>query len=141
MVREIVKDKEILKQPCEKVEKGEDVLYIIQDLIDTAEIYKDKCIGLAANQIGYNKRIVLIKNGASWVHFINPVICENRKHGKCISEEGCLSLDGVRTVPRWNRVTLRYRDDKGDIKVLKDLRRPYSIVLQHEVDHLNGILI
>jgi peptide deformylase len=117
---------------------------IIQDLKDTAEAHKENCLGLAANQIGYNKKVILVKDGDSWTYFINPVISldnRDKRAGKFMSEEGCLSLEGTRTVERWNRITLRSRGIHGNIQELKHISKPYSVILQHETDHTNGIII
>ena len=92
MVKEIVKDVEALSKPLEKATK--DDLYIIRDLIDTAKAH-DNCLGLTANQIGYTKRIILVKNGESWKPSINPIIVKKSRE-TYIAEEGCLSLDGER---------------------------------------------
>jgi peptide deformylase len=102
MVKDIVKDTDFLSKKCNIAswKKDQD---IITDLIDTAEQYRDTCLGLASNQIGYNKRIVVIKNGSSWRVMINPVI---RRHSRNMHEshEGCLSLEGVRDVMRYDWV-------------------------------------
>jgi peptide deformylase len=140
MVKDIVKDEDVLSQKCERVNAKEDISQIVQDLIDTAEFYKERCIGLAANQIGYHKRVIVVRSGNSWEVFVNPVVMGDKLRGKFESEEECLSLDGSRTVTRYNRITFLYQDLKGKSQKIS-CRKPYSVVLQHETDHTNGILI
>lgn len=141
MVREIVKDTEFLSQKCIKVEKGEDISEIIQDLKDTAEAHREAgCLGLAANQIGYSKRVIIVLMDNVWKIFINPVVMGSKRYAKIDSKESCLSLEGERVVKRYRYITLVYDDVRG-IKYKVDFARPDSIVLQHETDHTNGILI
>lgn len=139
MVKEIVKDVELLQKKCIKVNNIADDLYIIQDLIDTAEFHKSNCLGLAANQIGYHKRIVIIKDGDGWLPLINPAIFY-RSTGRHDSEEGCLSLEGTRMVARHNRVSVMYQNKRGKWIKLQ-LKGLAADVIQHETDHLEGILI
>jgi peptide deformylase len=143
MVKDIVKDTDFLSKKCNIAswKKDQD---IITDLIDTAEQYRDTCLGLASNQIGYNKRIVVIKNGSSWRVMINPVI---RRHSRNMHEshEGCLSLEGIRDVMRYDWVEVTYQDQKGkmhtDCFVNEYTNTRYSDVSQHEIGHLDGQLI
>jgi peptide deformylase len=143
MVKEIVKDVDELKIPCSKITDADFVLVqqIIVDLTDTAEAYKDRCIGLAANQIGYNKRVILILAKDQWIPLINPVLMPNRKKGKHSSEEGCLSLDGIRTVERFNSVNIVFKDTDNKIHKLNNVFGLIGEIIQHECDHLDGILI
>lgn len=140
MVREIVKDEKILKHKCLTVLRGDkEVDTIIQDLIDTANFYKDECIGLTANQIGYCKCIFIIKYENKWLPMINAAFLPaDRK--KFISEEGCLSLEGVRKIERYRSITVMYQNSK-----LKFLRLGLSglpaVIAQHEIGHTNGQLI
>lgn len=144
MVREIVKDTEALSQKCEKITDIRKAREIVKDLIDTAthnnEVNEKKCCGLAANQIGENVRVIIAQmpNGA-FMPFINPVIVDHSK-STVMSTEGCMSLDGERTVERYERIAVMAQDMSG-----KFHRRVYggftAIELQHEIDHTNGILI
>jgi len=140
MVKEIVKDPEILKIPCSTVlEDDPELNTIIQDLIDTANAYKDECIGLAANQIGYNKRVIIIRNKDSWLPFINPRIIK-REGRKFKSSEKCLSFDDERVVTRNSTITIMFQDQKGKY-IKRKIGLPLSIVFQHEIGHLDGELI
>ena len=147
MIKDIVKDEKELSAPCEKFKKEDirEIEKITKDLIDTATYYaendKNGCVGLAANQIGYNRRIIIVnKQDGDWEVFVNPVI--SNKYGKpFISEEGCLSLEGIREAKRYKVIDLLYRDPKT-FKI-KSLRASggTAVIIQHEVDHVNGILI
>lgn len=138
MVKEIVKDETILTQKSEQV-NFEDAQHIIVDLLDTANEHIDHCAGLAAPQIGVNKRVVVIRNGDTFHPMINPAII--KKSGKrFINSEGCLSLDGIRSVERTTSVLVSYMDKSGK-RLTKTFNGMPAIIIQHEVDHLNGILI
>jgi peptide deformylase len=140
MIREIVKDEEVLKQKCISVLKGdEEINTIIQDLIDTANFHEDNCIGLTANQIGYNKRIFIIRYENKWLPMVNADFLPlSRK--KFISEEGCLSLEGLRKVERYYTINVMYQNAK-----LKPLRLRLSgipaVIVQHEIGHTKGQLV
>ena len=138
MIKDIVKDETILTQKSEQV-NFEDAQHIIVDLLDTANEHIDHCAGLAAPQIGVNKRVVVIRNGDTFHPMINPVII--KKSGKrFINSEGCLSLDGIRSVERSTSVLVSYIDKSGK-RLTKTFNGMPAIIIQHEVDHLNGILI
>lgn len=143
MVQEIILDQSILSKKCEKVKKGEDVSKIIKDLIDTGNKYNEigiGCVGISANQIGYNKRIIAIsKKDGKWGIFINPSIV-SIKRDKFVSEEGCLSIEGTREVKRYNYIELVYYDKNFKIKKLM-MKNNTAVIAQHLVDHLNGILV
>lgn len=144
MVREIVKDTEALSQKCAKITDIRKARDIVKDMIDTAlhnnETNDKKCCGLAANQIGENVRVIIAQmpNG-TFVPFINPVIMDHSKE-MVESTEGCMSLDGERTVQRYKAITIMAQDLSG-----RWYKRSYggftAIELQHEIDHTNGILI
>lgn len=143
MIRDIVKDTEVLQRPCSLVVKSniKEAADLIQNMKDTAEFYKESkgCVGLAANQVGSNLRVILVRGQDNWTVMINPSVT---RHGKesIMSEEGCLSLEGVRTVKRWNTVEVVYFDTK--LRVRKQVFTGFSAtVVQHEIDHLNGKLI
>lgn len=138
MIKDIVKDTEILSQKSERFEFGKDD-YLIQDMIDTAEHHKDHCVGLACIQIGVPKRIILVKQNDKFVHFINPIITQ-RSNQTYIAKERCLSLDGEREVKRHKVVKVIYttKDKKAKCMAFSGF---VAQVIQHEIDHLNGILI
>lgn len=138
MIKEIVKDEAILTQKSETVSM-EEAKEIIADLLDTAKAHIDNCAGLAAPQIGVNKRVVVVRNGDSFFPMVNPVVV--KKTGKkFLNHEGCLSLDGIRAVERYASVLVNYTDGKGK-RQTKTYNGTLAIVIQHETDHLNGVLI
>lgn len=150
MVREIVKDTEKLQEKCKTVKKVKDVRELIQDLRDTAEFHEeqDNCVGLAANQVGGDKRVIIVRvhphgnyntEKLFWMPMINPVIT-NKSKTTIDSEEGCLSLEGVRTVKRYQSVEVMFTDVNGKIQRVEFYGFEACIV-QHEIDHLNGKLI
>ena len=138
MVKEIVKDVDILLQTSERFEFDSDE-YLIQDMLDTAEYHKDKCIGLAAVQIGVLKRIIVVYMGGKFVPFINPVIIQ-KSRGTYIAKEGCLSLSYGGEVRRHDSIKVAYTTRNGQTKV-QTFRGLTAQIIQHEVDHLNGKLI
>lgn len=136
MVREIIRDPLILAKPAEPA-AGMDA-FVARDLLDTLEANKDRCVGMAANMIGVSKRIIAIRDRAVMFVMYNPVII--RKEGAFETEEGCLSLDGTRRATRYHRITVAYQDQL--------LRKKIGVyegwvaeIIQHEVDHCDGILI
>lgn len=143
MIKPIITDKTILAIPSKPVETiDEEVLAIIQDLQDTAAYHaktKIGCAGLAANQISHLYRIVLIWN-KEWIVMINPVW--KVRDGKTgLSHEGCLSRPGVNAkIKRHKRITVWYEDETGEKHMQKIANWPARVV-QHEVDHLDGIFI
>lgn len=143
MIREIIKDPSILTQKSEPFIFGQDD-HIIQDMLDTANACKDNCAGLAAVQIGYHKRAILIKFDFPYKEdefrvFINPTIIK-KNGGTYAVKEGCLSLDGARVVNRHRAILVSYMNENGK-KFVKEFKGYIAQIIQHEVDHLNGVLI
>lgn len=138
MIKEIVKDEEILTQKSEQA-TVEEAQEIITDLLDTAYHHIDTCAGLAAPQIGVNKRVIVVRNGNTFFPMVNPVIV--KKNGKkFVNTEGCLSLDGLRNVERYSTVLVAYTDRNGK-RITTTFNGTLAVIVQHEVDHLNGKLI
>ena len=138
MIKEIVKDESVLTMKSEAVTMDE-AKEIITDLLDTARAHIDECAGLAAPQIGVNKRVVVVRSGDSFFPMVNPIVV--RKIGKkFVNHEGCLSLEGIRTVERFPSVLVNYLDKNGK-RLTKTFNGTVAIIVQHETDHLNGILI
>ena len=138
MIKEIVKDEKILTQQSEKAEL-EEAQEIITDLLDTATYHLDNCAGLAAPQIGVLKRVIVVRNGNTFFPMVNPVIV--KKNGKkFVNTEGCLSLDGLRNVERYSTILVWYMDKSGKF-ITKTFNGTLAVIIQHEVDHLNGKLI
>jgi peptide deformylase len=138
MIKEIVKDIKVLQQKSEKFEFGKDE-YLIQDMIDTAEYHKERCVGLACIQIGTPKRVILVRFGDRFIPFINPIILQKSRE-KYTTTEGCLSLDGEREVCRHKTIKVGYttQNKKTKLEVFSGF---IAEIIQHECDHLNGILI
>lgn len=136
MVREIMHDVLFLNQPSEMA-TAEDVA-VAQDLVDTLTANADACVGMAANMIGVHKRIIVFDAGDGPVVMYNPVIL--KKTDSYRTEEGCLSLSGVRQTIRWKKIKVEYRDE-----AFRPRCRTYTDwaaqIIQHEIDHCNGILI
>ena len=138
MVKDIIKDPSILTQKSEHFILGQDD-HIIQDMLDTANAHKENCAGLAAIQIGEPKGVILVRQGDKFIPFINPMIIKmgNKTY---VAEEGCLSLDGKKSVKRHASVMVVWTDLRGK-RVAKTFSGYTAQILQHEIDHLNGILI
>ena len=136
MVREIVHDPVFLSQPS--VTATEEDLRIAQDLIDTLKANMDCCVGMAANMIGKRKRIIAVANGSMAVVMLNPKILAG--YGEYETEEGCLSLEGKRTAKRYRSIRFSWQDMqlKEHIGTLDGFQ---AQIVQHEIDHCNGILI
>ena len=136
MVREIVRDPIFLAQRAKPAGAGD--IDVVRDLRDTLAANIDRCVGMAANMIGKNVAIITIFEGGAIMVMLNPEIVE--KSGEYETEEGCLSLSGVRKAKRFREITVRYQDAKWNRRVRRLSGFPAPIV-QHEVDHLNGVLI
>lgn len=136
MIRQIVKDALFLAAPS--VEATADDAAVAKDLEDTLRANAESCVGLAANMIGVRKRVIAVSLGFSILTMYNPVIVS--KAEPYDTEEGCLSLPGTRRAKRYGKITVEYRD-----RSFKKQRGEFSgfvaQIIQHETDHLNGILI
>jgi len=136
MIRPIVRDIIFLGQKSEEATKQD--MSVGQDLQDTLKANQDRCVGMAANMIGAKKRIIIVNMGFVNVVMYNPVIV--KKDSPYETEEGCLSLEGVRKTTRYQNIEVEYLDSSW-----KKQRQKYSgwtaQIIQHEVDHLNGIII
>ena len=136
MIKAIVKDQFFLRQKSEPATRED--LPAAEDLQDTLNANRDRCVGMAANMIGVRKRIIIVNTGAGNEVMFNPVIV--RKNGKFETEEGCLSLPGTRKTLRYQEILVEYQD-----KAWRKRRKQFSgwtaQIIQHECDHLEGILI
>ena len=136
MNRPIVKDTFFLSQKSTPATKQD--LSVGQDLLDTLRANQDRCVGMAANMIGVKKRIIIVNMGFLNMVMYNPVIV--RKDSPYETEEGCLSLTGVRKTTRYQNIEVEYFDGSW-----KKHRQAYSgwtaQIIQHECDHLEGIII
>lgn len=136
MVKEIVKDVMFLSQKAEKATEKDK--YIATDLLDTLKANKDRCVGLAANMIGYNKAIICVSGGLYDFVMINPII--TNKSGEYQTEEGCLSLIGERKCKRYKEIEVDYLDMNFN-KQHGKYTEFVAEIIQHEIDHTNGIII
>ena len=136
MIRNIVKDVLFLEQKSEPATK-EDV-EVINDLIDTLRANLDHCVGMAANMIGVKKRILVFSVGNIIVPMVNPIILKKEKPYE--AEESCLSLDGFRKTTRYETIEVEYLDK--NFKKQKQIFTGFTAqIIQHEVDHFEGIII
>lgn len=136
MVREICRDKEFLSQKSE-IACIED-LPVAQDLLDTLKVHKDECVGMAANMIGVNKRIIVFDDDGSYTVMFNPQIV--KKSEPFDTEEKCLSLLGSRKTKRWKSIKVQYQNEKLQTR-LKTYKGWTAQIIQHEIDHCDGIII
>lgn len=136
MVREINRDVILLGRSSAMATEAD--LSIGEDLRDTLEAHKDGCVGMAANMIGELKRIIAFYDGDTICVFYNPILL--KKEGPYDTEEGCLSLDGVRGTKRYKRIKVQYQNDRMQIRQ-KTYTGWTAQIIQHEMDHLDGILI
>ena len=136
MIRPVVKDVLFLGQKSEPATK--DDISIIDDLMDTLEANLEHCVGMAANMIGVKKRIIVFTIGDFIVPMVNPIIVSKEKFYE--TEESCLSLSGFRKTKRYETIEVEYLD--RDFKKHKDTFTGFTAqIIQHEIDHCNGIII
>lgn len=138
MIKEIVKDIEFLQQVSERADINTDK-QLFADLIDTAKANSPNCVGLAAPQIGVLKKAIVVMTNAGWRVLVNPTIIARSKD-TYIATEGCLSLDGKRNVKRYRWIKVAYQQPNGETRVMNCLGFLAEII-QHECDHLRGVLI
>lgn len=136
MIREICKDEAFLGQRAEPATPED--LQIAADLLETLEYHKSGCVGMAANMIGVNKRIIAFDNGGAYMVMFNPEIV--KKSGPYAAEEGCLSLAGVRPVRRWHSIKVRWQNGQFQER-FKTFTGWTAQIIQHEIDHCEGIII
>ena len=136
MQQKIVKDVLFLQQKSELATKLD--LYLAQDLQDTLLAHQENCVGLAANMIGVRKRVIIFQYGLVPVVMFNPVLLS--KSSPYQAEEGCLSLSGSRSTTRYQEITVEYLDRHWERQNMTLNGLPAQIC-QHELDHLEGILI
>ena len=136
MVREIIHDPIFLSRKSTEAAAAD--LSIAEDLADTLRANLDRCVGMAANMIGRRKRIIVIANGPVIVTMLNPKILD--RSGPYETEEGCLSLAGSRKTKRYRTIRLSWQDTqmKTHVSVLEGFQ---AQIVQHEIDHCDGILI
>ena len=136
MIRPIVHDPFFLAQRSEPATEAD--RQVITDLVDTLRAHLDRCVGMAANMIGERKRVIALCNGPMQMVMINPQI--TAKSGPYEAEEGCLSLTGVRKTKRYQTITVQYQDQLFQPRTGVFTGFTAQII-QHEIDHCDGILI
>ncbi len=136
MIRPIMKDMFFLSRPS--VPATADDLSVADDLLDTLAFHREGCVGMAANMIGVAKRIIAFDNGGEYMVMFNPVIV--KKTGPYETEEGCLSLEGRRKTKRWQSIKVQYQTREFQTR-LKTFTGWTAQIIQHELDHLEGIII
>ena len=136
MVQDIMRDETFLSQKAEPATLED--LPVAQDLLDTLTAHKDGCVGMAANMIGVCKRIIVFDNEGKYMVMLNPEII--KKSGPYETEEDCLSLTGTRKASRWKSIKVQYQNEKFQIR-FKTFTGWTAQIIQHEIDHCEGVLI
>ena len=136
MIRDICKDETVLSQKAEPATP--DDVPIAADLLETLEHHKEGCVGMAANMIGVNKRILVFDNQGTYLVMFNPEIVKRSQPYQ--AQEGCLSLTGTRTARRWKTIKVRWQNEKFQER-LKTFTGWTAQIIQHEIDHCEGIII
>lgn len=136
MIREIMKDPVFLAQKSASAVASD--IPVAQDLLETLEAHKDGCVGMAANMIGVAKRIIAFDCDGTYMVMFNPEIVKQAQPYE--AEEGCLSLPGIRKTKRYRTIKVRYQNVDFAVR-LKTFTGWTAQIIQHEIDHCNGILI
>ena len=137
MVKQLMHDPVFLAQKYAVATKED--LGIAQDLLDTLAAHKETCVGMAANMIGEAKRIIAFDNGGTYMLMLNPQIIKSS--GEYETEEGCLSLlGGPRKTKRYQKIKVQYQTADFQVR-LKTFEGWTAQIIQHEIDHCNGVLI
>ena len=136
MIQPIMRDPLFLARPSEAATAAD--LPVARDLLDTLRAHRDGCVGMAANMIGVGKRIIAVSMGPVNVAMVNPVIL--RRSGPFEAEEGCLSLSGRRKATRYQEIEVAFQD--ADFQPRRQVYAGWiAQIIQHEIDHCDGILI
>ena len=138
MIRPVMKDIFFLSQKSVSAVNCEEDIQVARDLLETLEAHKEGCVGMAANMIGVSKRIIAFDNEGTYMVMFNPEIvkCSDRYE----AEEGCLSLTGTRKTKRWKSIKVQYQNEQFQTR-LKTFTGWTAQIIQHEIDHCNGVLI
>ena len=138
MIKEIMHDEVFLAKKSELATKED--LYIANDLRDTLKANKDKCVGMAANMIGINKKIIIFENNnKEYIVMFNPEIIKKRDSFE--TEEACLSLQGYpKKTTRYKSIKVRWQNENFEWRI-KTFSGFEAQIIQHEIDHCDGILI
>lgn len=136
MVKEIVHSPILLAAKSEPAVAAD--LQTVQDLLDTLSAHADECVGMAANMIGVCKRIIAFDNEGKFEVMLNPEII--KQSGAYEAEEGCLSLDGTRKARRYRTIKVRWLNEKLQERI-KTFTGFTAEIIQHEIDHCEGVII
>ena len=136
MIQPIMKDPIFLAQKSVPATKED--LQVAQDLLDTLTAHKDGCVGMAANMIGVSKRIIAFDNEGKYMVMFDPEIVKRSEPYE--AEEGCLSLPGTRKAKRYRSIKVQYQNDQFQTR-FKTFTGWTAQIIQHEIDHCNGVLI
>ena len=136
MIRPVMKDPIFLGRKSEKATKED--LSVAEDLVDTLRANAAGCVGMAANMIGVLKRIIAFDDGGKYTVMFNPEIVKSS--GVYTAQEGCISLPGIRETKRFRSIKVRYENENFEVR-FKTYTDWTAQIIQHEIDHCNGILI
>ena len=136
MIQPIMKDPLFLAVPSERATAADKQVAL--DLLDTLRANLDGCVGMAANMIGVSKRIIAVEDGGKYLVMYNPEIM--KKSDPFEAEEGCLSLAGTRKTRRYKTIKLKYMNESFQPRI-KNFTGWVAQIIQHEIDHCNGIII
>ena len=136
MIKPIIHDPIFLSQ--KSAPAAPDDLSVAQDLRDTLNAHRDGCVGMAANMIGILKRVIIFDDGGKPTVMFNPEIV--KKSQPYQTEEGCLSLEGRRSVKRWKSIKVQYQTEDFQLRY-KTYTGWTAQIIQHEIDHCDGVLI
>ena len=136
MIREIIRDEAIFALPAEQA--GAEDVSVADDLLDTLRAHRDGCVGMAANMIGVNKRIIVFDDNGTLSEMFNPVILSGKEFYE--AEEGCLSLEGARKTKRYKKIRVQWQNRLMQTRI-KNFSGFTAEIIQHEIDHCEGIII
>lgn len=136
MVRPVIRDTFLLSQ--KSAPATPDDLDAVRDLIDTLAANRERCVGMAANMIGVLRRFIAVMDGEKILVMLNPEIV--KAFGAYHTEEGCLSLDGTRPARRYRSIKVRWQDEAFRVRI-RTFEGFTAEIIQHEMDHLEGIVI
>ena len=138
MIQPIMKDVFSLAQKSVPAVNCEEDIQVARDLLETLEAHKEGCVGMAANMIGVSKRIIAFDNEGTYMVMFNPEIVKSSERYE--AEEGCLSLTGTRKTKRWKSIKDQYQNEQFQIRY-KTFTGWTAQIIQHEIDHCDGIII
>lgn len=136
MVRPLMTDTVFLAQKALPADAND--IAVADDLLDTLKAHEDGCVGMAANMIGVNKRIIAVNTGFLFLVMLNPTITKGGEIYE--TEEGCLSIPGIRKARRFRTITVRYQDRTMTWRT-ETFTGYTAQIIQHEIDHCNGVLV